>query len=91
MAIKSLKKLFSETYPIIGLYAVWIIIHYSAAHLYTMHCTPLTFFGFITSPFTAISPVCHSLRWCISHGANAIQAMWIAIAVWIANKLLRKH
>ena len=53
------KKTFEMMKPfqdIIIFYLGWIVLHYMASHLYCMICTPLTFFGFILSPFQSSSP-----------------------------------
>jgi len=34
---------------IFGIYVLWVLVHYVAAHIYVRFCTPATFMGFILS------------------------------------------
>ena len=72
---------------IIGIYIIWMIIHYTSAHLYAAYCTPYTFMGFLATPLLVLSPHCTALRWCIIRGADTITTMWIAIGTSIAARL----
>ena len=85
------KKIFEMMKPfqdIIIFYLGWIVLHYIASHLYCMICTPLTFFGFILSPFQSSSPLCIGLRWIINEAGNLIFKMWYIFGAWLAAKLL---
>ena len=70
-----------------GIYVAWISLHYFAAHLYTTFCVPLTYIGFITSPFVVPTPHCQAFRWVISNGSTHINAMWMAFGTWWVRKL----
>jgi len=72
---------------IAGVYILWMIANYVAAHLYVSWCVPATFVGFIASPFLIPAPHCQALRWAIYTGGNSIMAMWGALGVWIMKKL----
>jgi hypothetical protein len=72
----------------VGIYVIWILLHYITPHLYVHFCVPLTFRGFIMSPFIAPSPHCQALRWAIYNGGNTIIAMWIVFGTWIMQKLI---
>jgi hypothetical protein len=67
------------------MYVGWIIVHFMAANLYVKLCTPLTFIGFIMSPFAASSAQCVGLRWIIHTGGNNIMMMWCLIGLWGAK------
>jgi hypothetical protein len=69
-----------------GLYLLWVVVHFIAAQLYVYYCVPLTFLGFIMSPLMVSSPHCYAFRWCISNGANNINAMWVVFGTWLASK-----
>ena len=84
--IKNIHPVFFAIWKLIGIYITWISIHYIAAHLYTIYCTPYTVFGFIISPFIVSTPHCTGLRWCISHGASSITTMWIVLGTWFVSK-----
>ena len=71
-----------------GLYLLWILVHFLAAHLYIYYCVPATFIGFITSPFMAATPHCYAFRWCISRGAETIASMWVVFGTFIASKFV---
>ena len=72
----------------IGIYLLWIILHYISPHLYVYFCVPPTIRGFIMSAFIAPSPHCQAIRWTIYNGGNTIIAMWIFIGTWIVKKLI---
>jgi len=73
---------------IFGIYLVWIVLHYFAAHLYTKFCVPATILGFIAAPFIATSPHCQALRWTVYNGGNSIAAMWIVLGTWLLQYLI---
>jgi hypothetical protein len=70
-----------------SIYILWILLHYTAAHLYANWCAPVGWIGFISSPFLVASPQCKALRWIIYNGGNAIDFMWISLGVWLVSKL----
>jgi hypothetical protein len=83
------KKYFEFTIEIIGIYLLWIILHYFAGILYHKFCTPSTLFGFLISPFIVLTPYCSGLRWLIFNGGNIITNMWLICGTWIASKLCK--
>jgi hypothetical protein len=80
----------TNLYGPMGLYALWIILHFIAPHLYVYFCTPATFVGFITSPFIAPAPHCSALRWIIFTGGDMISSMWVILAGWFIQILVSK-
>jgi hypothetical protein len=73
---------------LVGIYLLWIVLHYVASHLYGQWCVPLTVMGFILSPFLAPAPHCQALRWIINTGGNNINAMWVILGTWFARKVI---
>jgi hypothetical protein len=73
---------------LVGIYLLWIVLHFAASHAYTTWCVPFTVFGLIISPFVAPSPHCNAFRWIINTGGNNITAMWIILGTWFARKVL---
>lgn len=73
---------------IVGMYFLWIILHYLASHLYIYFCVPQTFYGFLISPFLVTTPHCQALRWCLHNGSNIINTMWITFGNWIYSKII---
>ena len=69
-------------------YFGWILLHYICSNLYVYICTPLTFMGFVFSPFYASAPQCIGLRWVINEAGNIIYHMWYAIGGWIALRII---
>ena len=57
------KYLNNEIAKIVGIYLMWITLHYVTSHLYVRLCVPLTWLGFMLSPFTAVSPHCQGFVW----------------------------
>jgi hypothetical protein len=74
-----------------GIYFLWILLHYLAAHSYVYWCTPSSLGGFIISPFLTAAPHCQALRWGINQGTNNITLMWSTAATWILLKLVIKE
>ena len=75
---------------IVLIYLLWIALHYLSVHLYSYFCTPLSFIGFLSSPFLTPLPQCKMLRWIIYHGGRMIEMMWILLGKWIIEKMLLK-
>ena len=67
---------------VVGIFFLWICLHYAASHLYTNFCVPLTCIGFIISPFVVPTPHCQAFRWMISNGSSHITAMWMTFGTW---------
>ncbi len=76
-----------QIYDISGIFVLWIVIHYSAANLYPIFCAELTVAGLMKSIFVAQEPHCIALRWIIYNGGNAINSMWLSIALWFTTKV----
>lgn len=71
-----------------GIYLLWIVLHYMAAHLYVKLCVPTTIIGFLISPFMVSTPHCLGLRWIVYNAANIINNMWVLMGAWICSTLL---
>ena len=71
-----------------GIYLIWVILHYSASHLYIQFCVPNTIIGFLMSPFMTATPHCQALRWIVFNGANMINNMWVVLGTWICTNFL---
>jgi hypothetical protein len=72
-----------------AIYAIWISLHYLAAHLYVQICTPVGALGFIKSLYMTPTPCCYVLRWTIFHGGNNIGKIWLLMGVWILSQIPR--
>jgi len=70
----------------LGVYLLWIFLHYTASHLYVKLCVPKTVFGFIMSPFMTATPHCQCLRLIVYNAANIINNMWII--TWLCSTTL---
>lgn len=70
------------------IYLLWIIAHYFASHLYIQICVPNTFYGFVVSPFVAVSPHCQALRWVVYNAGANINNMWITFGLWLQNHIM---
>lgn len=71
-----------------GFYLTWILLHYLSAHIYTQTCVPLTLWGFISSPFIVMNPICGGLEWIIHNSLIIISSMWVALGTWITTNVL---
>ena len=72
----------------IGIYGLWIVLHFITPHLYTYFCTSITPYGFLISPFMAPAPHCTAFRWIIYTGGNMITTMWVVIGGWFIKRTL---
>ena len=72
---------------VVGMYLLWILLHYVGSHIYVRLCVPNTIYGFIVSPFLTSAPHCQALRWCIYNGANIINYMWLEFGAWISSNI----
>ena len=74
----------------LGIYFMWICLHFITPHLYTYFCTSMSTYGFLISPFLAPTPHCSAFRWIIYTGGNMITTMWVVIGGWLIQKVLIK-
>jgi hypothetical protein len=81
-------KVINITISLYGIYFVWTMLHFFASHLYIKLCVPLSFMGFVISPFMTATPHCQGLRWIIFNGANMIHNMWLIVGSWACSVLL---
>jgi hypothetical protein len=72
-----------------GVYFFWIFLHYTSAHMYAYWCAPLTFGGFILSPFVVPAPHCQAFRWVITNGSSNIIGMWFTLGTWCVRKFTK--
>jgi hypothetical protein len=78
----------SVLYKPVGFYLVWILLHYLSVHIYTKVCVPLSLWGFISSPFIVMNPLCGGLEWIIHNSLIIISSMWAALGTWITTNVL---
>ena len=71
-----------------AIWIFWILLHFIASHLYSKLCVPLTFTGFLMSPFISPAPHCVALRWAIYNGGNVIIHMWTLLASLFISYLI---
>ena len=69
-------------------YLAFIIVHYVSAICYAKFCTPLTLWGFITSPFLTTAPHCAGLRYVVNYTGNNIANMWVLFGAWILSNIV---
>jgi len=88
MEKEKIEKYVKEVVKIVGIYLIWVTVHYFSSHLYVRWCTTNTVFGFILSPFLVTTAYCNVLRWCIYNCANQIIAMWTILGTWLITKII---
>lgn len=71
----------------VGMYIIWIILHYVSAHLYKLHCAPSGIWGFILSPLMASTPYCTGLVWVLQNSVLKFMAIWTIVGSWISYNL----
>jgi hypothetical protein len=75
----------------VGIFILWITLHFIAPHLYVYFCTPATAIGFLISPLIATAPHCMAFRWIIYNGGTMITTMWMVIGGWFIRKLVNRE
>jgi hypothetical protein len=86
--IKYIYNLFNAVKNTLLFYFGWICLHYFSVYLYQNYCTPLSFMGFLASPFLSLSPHCNALRWVINESGIIIFTMWSALSIWVVTNIL---
>jgi len=61
-----------------------VFIHFIASNIYPSMCCSWTMWGFIMSPFMAVTPHCEGLRWVIHYTGEQIRNTW----VWLGGYLV---
>ena len=73
---------------ILGIYLIWIALHFFASQFYIELCVPKTIYGFIISPFLMATPHCQALRWIVYNAASTINNMWIIMGTWFCSQIM---
>ena len=76
-------------YSFFGYYIMWIVLQYTAAHLYPEYCMPISISGFLLSPFMVSAPHCVAMRWMITEGSNIIITMWVTLGAYAIQRMIR--
>lgn len=76
---------------VIGIYLLWISLHFICSHLYARLCAGNTFISIVTSPFVVTMPHCVAMRWVIFKGAKVIEIMWILAGKWAIEQFIVKR
>jgi len=77
-------------YSFFGYYIMWIVLQYTAAHLYPIYCMPISISGFLLSPFMVSAPHCAAMRWTITEGSNIIITMWVTLGAYAIQRMIRR-
>ena len=86
-----MNQFFEKIAKVVIIYSLYIITHYIAANLYQRFCVPLTWIGFITSPFSTSLPQCQALRWVVYNTGNHISTGWILLGSWVLTQFSLKY
>lgn len=87
MSLTNTKSLLKYVSSPIGMYMLWVILHYIAAHLYKNHCAPSGVWGFLLSPLMASTPYCTGLVWILQNSVIKFMAIWTIVGSWISYNL----
>ena len=80
--------LFWDMWSIGKIYLLWVFIHFVSANLYSYHCTHLSFYGLLSTPFLVVAPHCTALNWTINWTHGAIKNMWLTLGSWLVAKIV---
>jgi hypothetical protein len=72
----------SKLKDIVGIYLLWILLHFMCSHLYARFCAGNTILHVLMSIFVSPMPYCVAMRWVIFKGAKVIEVMWFLIGKW---------
>ena len=86
----AITNILTHIWRLIGIYLIWIALHYFASWGYAHWCTPWGVIGFVMTPFFVASPHCYAMRWCITNGAETITTMWLILGTWFVTKLVSR-
>ena len=75
-------------YNFIGVYFLWILLYYVGSNLHSYYCTPLTWWGFLITPFIVETPHCKLMRWIIAKGPDNINLFWTFMATIAARYMV---
>lgn len=50
----------------------------------------MSFFGFIMSPFIAVTPHCQALLWFIDYSANQLKNYWLFLGTYLVNSITKR-
>ena len=60
------------------------LVHFISSNIYPSLCCSFTVWGFIMTPFMAVTPHCEGLRWLIHYTGEQIRNAWI----WLGGYLI---
>ena len=61
-----------------------VFVHFVSSNIYPSLCCSFTVWGFIMTPFMAVTPHCEGLRWLIHYTGEQIRNAWI----WLGGYLI---
>lgn len=80
--------LFWDLWTIGKIYLLWIFVHFISANLYAYHCTHLSLYGLLSTPFLVVAPHCTALNWTTTWTHGAIKNMWLTLGSWLVAKIV---
>jgi hypothetical protein len=72
-----------------GIYVLWILVNFIAAHVYIRHCVGSTALDIAVSVFYVSSPYCQGVSWLIYTGSRQIAYIWMVLGTYLSTKLLQ--
>ena len=69
---------------VVGVYFAVVIAHFACSNLYPTLCCNMSVWGFVMSPFMAVTPHCEALRWVIHYTGGQIRNVWM----WLGGYLV---
>lgn len=69
---------------VVGVYFAIVLAHFICSNIYPTFCCNMSVWGFIMSPFMAVTPHCEALRWVIHYTGEQIRNAWL----WLGGYLI---
>ena len=77
-------KLKNNVPVVVGVYFAIVLAHFVCSNIYPTLCCKMSVWGFIMSPFMAVTPHCEALRWIIHYTGEQIRNVWL----WLGGYLI---
>jgi hypothetical protein len=78
-----IKKLFyALSLPFITHLTLWAL-----TQVYSKHCVPNGFVGYLTSFISSGTPMCHSILWIMYYSSYIYTMTWLSVAIWFKNQI----
>ena len=81
--LSSISPCLMAVWNVVGIYLIWVTIHWTTVQLYTGWCVPATAWGLVFGASVGSQmPHCKGVLWLITNSSTAISNMWMLLGGW---------